>query len=426
MGLPKDILDGWVLNNIKKFDHKLVGDPANGTRRVSGQLLSPPDTVMASSTTSSSGTELPSVQPDLEVPLNLYSVQAFEFIGFTTKKSEQLLKIWASADEFSLQEVLAAHIDEFCCGPVKDPRTTMQELGISEARQERIMDPHFNDVRNTAPIYHWIMELVLENLWTLENLSERLNRNLLVLQSGQKSSSSLRGGASEYRSKYDLIQAGHTTLYRSTSARRLENVFGKTSVRLEKMCWMPMAPNDFSFEKVAYYWSNEHWVSERFAAYTSNIIQAPGNVYIIRALVPQGLLEGEGVWKLNFGDDWKKLVWHSRNSEPYPPNIQEKHDQSKIIIGPVSINETWAFRKMKSWKEVTESNTWIVRSESRNYHAMQYVWIGMRAMAAMNEPLKDKWDIFRGNWLLCRQNAWADCRARHIPEPEKWVSDHLA
>ena len=54
------------------------------------------------------------------------------------------------------------------------------------------MDPLFNDVRNTATLHYWILELVLENLWTLENLSERLNRNLLVLQNtslGQSTSS---------------------------------------------------------------------------------------------------------------------------------------------------------------------------------------------------------------------------------------------
>ncbi|KAB2104001.1 hypothetical protein AG0111_0g7281 [Alternaria gaisen] len=170
MGLTDDILQGWVLNNIKKFDRNLVGDPKNGTRRISGQLFSPPDTVMASSTTSSSATELPSVHPDLEVPLNLYSVQAFEFIGFTKKASEKHLKRWTSEDELSFQEVLEAHIEYFCHDITEDPRTTMQELGISEARQERIMDPHFNDVRNTATLHYWILELVLENLRTLEKL----------------------------------------------------------------------------------------------------------------------------------------------------------------------------------------------------------------------------------------------------------------
>lgn len=42
----------------------------------------------------------------------------------------------------------------------------------------------------------------------------------------------------------------------------------------------------------------------------------------------------------------------------------------------------------------------------------------------MNEPLKERWDIFRGNWMLCDKNPWADCKARHIPEPEKWVMEH--
>ena len=90
MGLSKDILSEWVLFNVKKFDDKLVGEPVNGTRKISGQLLSPPNTVMASSTSSSSA-QVEQPHPDLEVPLNLYSIQAFEFLGFTTSASKSLL-----------------------------------------------------------------------------------------------------------------------------------------------------------------------------------------------------------------------------------------------------------------------------------------------------------------------------------------------
>ncbi|KAI4625700.1 hypothetical protein J4E80_002833 [Alternaria sp. BMP 0032] len=100
MGLPNDIISEWVLSNVKKFDDKLIGEPVNGTRKISGQILSPPDTVMASSTTSSSA-EVEHAHPDLEVPLNLYSIQA---------ASKWLLDIWALDDEGDLEDAMVGKI----------------------------------------------------------------------------------------------------------------------------------------------------------------------------------------------------------------------------------------------------------------------------------------------------------------------------
>jgi len=96
------------------------------------------------------------------------------------------------------------------------------------------MDPEFEDVRSTHSLSCWILETVFENLWTLKNLNERLNRNLAVIQSGKKPFASLRGGAPEDRSKYHLTRVGHTTLFRSTSAAQLERVFTQRSLKPEQ------------------------------------------------------------------------------------------------------------------------------------------------------------------------------------------------
>jgi hypothetical protein len=358
----------------------------NGTRRISGQLFSPPDTVGALSSASSTATELAPAHPDLQVPLNLYSVHTFEFIGFTTKASEHLLKRWTSEDDQTLEHVITTHVQEFCDDMTADWRASMKKLGISGDIQARIMDPNFTDVRCAASLLFWILELVSENLWTLENWSERLNRNLAIIKSGPQQFPSLRDGAPQNRSHYQWTQPGNTTLFRATSAAKLVNTLQPDSLRLDKMCFGTVVPSDFSLDRTAYYWSTEYWVSERFAAYTANIIRAPANVCIIRALLPRGLLEGKNVWKVNFSDDWKKLVWYSRNGEPYPIDIQKKWDESKLIIGPVSINVNGSFQKMKSWKDVSESNTFRVGPEE----GMQHVWIGAVAMAQMNEPFGGK------------------------------------
>ncbi|KAI4680195.1 uncharacterized protein J4E88_006087 [Alternaria novae-zelandiae] len=184
MSLPKDILSEWVLSNVKKYDRTLVGEPVNGTRKISGQLLSPPDTVMASSASSSSA-QVAQPHPDLEVPLHLYSMQAFEFLGFTSSAAESLLATWTRDDEADLEDAIIARIVNFGGHDSDDERTSMSKIGISAELQEKVMDPEYEDVRSTQWLSYWILETVFENLWTLKNLSERLNRNLAVIQSGQ-------------------------------------------------------------------------------------------------------------------------------------------------------------------------------------------------------------------------------------------------
>ncbi|KAI4712510.1 hypothetical protein J4E89_002777 [Alternaria sp. Ai002NY15] len=419
MGLPKDILSEWVLFNVKKFDRTLVEEPVNGTRKISGQLLSPPDTVMASSASSSSA-QVAQPHPDLEVPLNLYSMQAFEFLGFTSSAAESLLAAWTRDDEADLEDVIIDRITYFGGHGSVDERTIMSKIGISAELQEKVMDPEYEDVRSTQSLSYWILETIFENIWTLKNLSERLNRNLAVIQSGKTPFASLRGGAPEDRSKYHLTRVGHTTLYRSTSAAQLERVFGEHSLNLDLNFQFRRGihTGDFHNERRGYCWSSQHWVSEHFAAYTCSRIKSPTDVCIIRALVPTHLLQGQGVWALPFGDDWKKLVWHSTRELIYPADIQEKLDKSTLIIGPVSIN----FSELKSWKQATEDrNCYTVKGEV----AKQYVWVGMASIEAMNEPLKEKWDLFRGRWKLCTENTYADCSPRHIPEPQKWARMRL-
>ncbi|KAI4645103.1 hypothetical protein J4E93_005903 [Alternaria ventricosa] len=229
MGLPDDILSEWVLANVKKYDRTLVGEPVNGTRKISGQLMSPPDTVMASSASSCS-VQVAQSHPDLEVPLHLYSMQAFEFLGFTSSAAESLLATWTRDDEADLEDVIIRRITYFSGHESDDERTIMSRIGISAELQEKVMDREYEDVRSTQSLSYWLLETMFENLWTLKNLNERLHRNLAVIQSGKTPFASLRGGAPEDRSKYHLTRVGHSTLFRSTSAAQLESVFTQRSL----------------------------------------------------------------------------------------------------------------------------------------------------------------------------------------------------
>lgn len=46
---------------------------------------------------------------------------------------------------------------------------------------------------------------------------------------------------------------------------------------------------------------------------------------------------------------------------------------------------------MKSWKDVNEESVYVVRGEM----GVQFVWIGMRAMADTNKVVQDKFDLIK-------------------------------
>lgn len=84
-------------------------------------------------------------------------------------------------------------------------------------------------------------------------------------------------------------------------------------------------------------------------------------------------------------------MWHSRCNRIYPEDIQAKWEKATLIIGPVYINHNQDFVRMKSWKDVSEENVYVVRGEM----GVQFVWIGTRAMADMNKAVEDKLDLFK-------------------------------
>jgi hypothetical protein len=427
MGLPQDILNDWLVKTACAFDSSLIGKVIDGKRKISGQLLTPPDTITTKSTSSSSkATSGPSLQvPEIshstmEIPASMYSEQALQFIGFDAEMSRKLLERWVEDphEQRSFEEMIFGYLDEACA---TEPRPQdwikrMNFIGISKERQAGIMDPNFEDTRGTGSMRHWIIEFARENFLALSSLNKRLTRNLQMLMKGPPQ---LRGGGGgQDRSDYYLRQVGHTTLYRATSAARLEKVFDSDSLRLEGMILMGrMPPSDFSLDRAAYYWTPQPWVAEKYAMYTQRNCGIPGDIAILRVLCPSFLLENDKVWKLDFSSDWKKLIFHSRRCERYPKDIEERWEGSRLIIGPVSITGTNEFVKMKSWTDVTEENFYKKGKEIGH----QYAWIGVGAMADMNKEWSDKLDVFKCYTPADKSSP----TIKFIPNPKQWVDNRL-
>lgn len=270
MGLPKDILEDWLVKSVNTFNPSFIGSSRKGTRKISGQLLSPPLILPSSTSRSSSSAAPPPLTApypdaaelkDIEVPVSMFSEEALQFIGFDARTSRWLLNKWVEDElglEVPFQDMIFGYLDEACVIEPQDWRAKMSSIGLSQEFQDSLMDPEFTNERATRALAFWIREFTYENFLTLEGLSQRVQKSLEVLKQGHPQ---LRGGAQD-RSDYHLHQAGHTTLYRATSAARLAKVFDDDKLQLQEMCLGQPPPSDFSVDRTAYYWSPQHWVAE--------------------------------------------------------------------------------------------------------------------------------------------------------------------
>ncbi|KAF2649266.1 hypothetical protein K491DRAFT_683972 [Lophiostoma macrostomum CBS 122681] len=397
MSPTRHVLTEDTLRQLERTHPGSFSPPNKGRRRIAGQLFTPPSTVVQSdSNRSVSSSSSSKVAEYLEIPVTLYSTEALEFIGFDVKTAFSLLENWVSEPQdleteylymiFRHLELLADKNDD----PPEEAEKNLRKVGISEKLIHSLMDPNFEDVRKIQSLWAWLREIIYINFLTLKDLEERIVEFLKPKELSSQGPN-LRGGGKEPQD-YSRNIVEHTTLFRATSKGRIGNLFqADGSVALETINAEFPLPNDFSNDTTAFYWTEMSWVAEKYADYLKRNTEG-ADIVIIRMGCPNHILRGPPVWKLEFGDLelWKSLLWHSRLRKPYPDNIAQLHKGKEVIIGPVSMISDGSLRKMKSWTQVTANNIHRKYGEA----GTQTVWIGLEAMAKVNEHVKGKVDLY--------------------------------
>lgn len=134
----------------------------------------------------------------------------------------------------------------------------------------------------------------------------------------------MRGEAGGARAEYSNRPKGYTTLYHATASARLKQVFlDDEKIYLSNTMPGPDYANDLGWDSygVLFYWTPQMWVADLYARYCQKALGMPWDVCLMKMVARPGdiSLEGGLTWKLEYGDDWRKLIWHSKNRKEYSP-----------------------------------------------------------------------------------------------------------
>lgn len=391
----------------------------SGTWKISGELLYPPNPGV--SNVKNFVAQLSSdVAKDLDIPIHLESPEALMFSGYNASTAHEIFQAWnenpykseihGALDDFIISHIKETNLSPSCESTKDDWWEGMQKLGLGEEMQRNIMHPEFNDIRATRPLKAWASYFVETNWLILCDMNNTLENHLEDLVS--RRISSLRGGGGgdgpHVSTELEWKIAGHTTLYRATTAQRLKAVYKDDgTIHLQKTM-EDIVAGDFSWTDKGYYWTPQKWVAERYAMYCSQNCKVPGNVVIIRMVCPSYEVDGKA-WRLEYGDDWRKLLWYSRNRETYPEEIQKQ--RKSVIIGPLCVNHTKEITKMKTWMEISEKHVF-----SRNGEVgLQVAWVDGTEMQKIGPLVKQKLDLFK-----------VFPQIKHIPNPKGWIEGRPA
>lgn len=388
-----------------------ISPVTDGKRYISGEMLSPSDSGYGSGSSTSSTALL----SQLQVPLQLESVETMTWIGFDRATGDHIMNEYLTdMDGSPLQRHIEDHlryhkISENCNNTSSGNwNLAMTQLGISAKMQQSVMDSDFGFVRSWHPLRYWLEVFIVGNYLSLASMEKRARA---IIQQSQSGIPQLRGGAGEDgRADYFTKKAGYTTLYRATIAGNLKKVFlDDDKVDLSGSMSRPKVASDFGYEANGSfsYWTPNEWVAELYGKYCERNINNKYDVCIIKLVARAHDIEIPGkTWRLSYGDDWRKLVWHSRTQKIYPEELRNKYEATRIFIGPLSVDATPKFTAMSTWKDVTEAN--VCRRNYLGEEAVQYAFRGPTTMFELGN--KAEIDLFRFH------------TKKRLADPKTWVA----
>lgn len=396
------ILSPETIAKVEQAHPDLLSPESKGTRKVSAGLLNPP----ASNSRSSSGTftgssrssESPEAKrvitisktPKITIPTYLNSVETYEFLGFTTDTATALLSN-QKAQQNPL-DVARAWIENKCDYAkerVDNWSNAMEDAGVKEEVRLSMLKPEHEMILYTQPLKYWLIEIFDTAYEALVDLEANI-----LLQLGDEAK--LRGGGSnlEDDAEYTIPQmpGGHIAVFKSVDGRATRNVIREDgSVSLARL--ESYFQTDFA-RRGGLYFTHQLWVAKAYSKLINDACNAADR-RTVELHVPLSHFKDIGLWKLEYGDDWKQLIYHSRREELLPKALQKIKADHGCIQGPIAQSHTKTLVKLESWKDIGRQHllTKEVEGEDGTKQTMigiQQVWFGEEAIAALEAAVFEK------------------------------------
>ena len=197
-------LDHEEAQALEEDSYIINSAPIRGKRKISGALLSPPETESSSSCSSSPAVSIRhksgkvSADVSFELPSCAISSEALEFIGFKSEVANEIFARWVSRpnpanNPDDLTDYIYGHTVRLRHNIFQNcpPKQAMSELGLVPWFQNGIVDPYHSAIFATETLHFWVNDTLRINYMTLKMLRSRLK--LRAVQSIARKNKSKRG-----------------------------------------------------------------------------------------------------------------------------------------------------------------------------------------------------------------------------------------
>jgi hypothetical protein len=364
------ILEREIISRARTRQPNSIGPAQNGTRKISLQLLSPPSSVSSRSLSTSSDTAFAPDTRHILVPEILESALSYEFIGFCKDTAVALYQQWMNIKPSTKLDIdfvgfAKKHVEsntQTILDQDDNWMSAMEQLGIRSGIRDALMKAKHSQIRGTMVLSEWLYIILDVNFGTLENLNETIQTHL---DTGVQEPN-MRGGHEEV-DEHPSIPDNHIALYKTLPFQAFKECFNEDgTIHLGKL--ESKNPTDFCRK-------------------LNDICVSP-DVRTLEIHVPLEYVQSLKVWRLEFDDRWKELIWCSRRAEYYPTEWDKEHCRQELIIGPIAHGANKHYSRMKDWKKIGPNN--IIMSPDGTEMSSQYVFMKERNLQALETQIVGK------------------------------------
>ncbi|KAL7911866.1 hypothetical protein GGI35DRAFT_491960 [Trichoderma velutinum] len=338
------------------------------------------------------------------LPDQLVSLATIRYLGYDDDTASQIWNKWtaqAPGDDpvpeciplppFELRFIDYVIAYSYC----------MDRCGINEDTQAAIMDPVFRRIRLTESCIFWVRNTIELRYEALESSVQEASRERE--HASQRTTLHLGGSTSRGTSRegtgdcsgFESLQMttwvsrdtalseaalrvadapGSLTLYRSVEKARLKRLFDSNGNLDNIRMLSSRPPTDFDGKVSAYCFAVDRDVAIQYAAFSKRRSDR-SSVVIVHATFESSTIESlseEKIQRIYWpSEEWKRLVFFSRNGKKLPSDLG-KFKQASLIIGTAAARPSLAYANMKCYTEITGD---MVLKNAAGHEAVQYVFL---------------------------------------------------
>ena len=356
------------------------------------------------------------VRRDLCIPDILNSPQTIEWLGFSRGAASLHWHVWLERPRdwmVDFEEMLIDEIrdsDKDAEGLAEDWDGVMRSWGINDKLRNAILDDEFTDIRTTASAKFWVIDTI-EAAWhalflirhSAHELSYEVRQGIDARrQVGAQcplpsptslATTQLRGGKLQEPTVQSERTPGTIILYKGVARFRTEEIVPETGhININRLASTP--PTDFvGLAGAVFYFCTDRDVAEHYCKYAKKRADIHPTC-ILEMAVPNSLITQACPDIVQYGDEWKQLIWHSRRGHHLPKEIRHLGRRA-LLIGDICHSHNKAIARLNHWSEITENCILYTNRETKDPRtgeistirvpATQYVWWGDDVMATLEE-----------------------------------------